>query len=1138
MTPIPITKSVSTDATLAWVNVRCPELVVWREYAQRWLGILDKVQRDKLIHLNIFLEKYLHRFSLPNSPVLFLRDGANWPSFYDCVLQLDLAASRKVACNDDISDFLRWILLVEFSEIDSYGDEVAQKGYSNPVRRIQKIADRKIDDLSRRPHNDKKLRWVTQLYPELAAWRDLAVEWVDGQTGTAKPRLLALQCFFRELIVENKLPTEPRAFFEATTHVPDFYRQTRTRRNESLASPWTTHVHNFTQWVLTSKFTEVGSDGKRAVRPGLRNPVANTTKQSSGKTTDVALGWVTQARPELETWREYAADWLAAESRGIDIRLKALVVFFDRYLIGHNLPMEPAFLFKRSSLVPDFYLTCCAVGKDGKDKATSTAVNSNNRISDFLDWVLTKHFSIEDDEGYLAISPAFRNPIPYRSHSGGWVNRETVHSPLPFGFIEDMRHMLCQGPNFRDWVWAQQALGGEIGVSEGGDGADWFSVDERDIDKEDPDCVWRVRQYQGGHRELQMWSPVRWVGLLVKLQIPLRMLQVRMLDSGEADTWRYANGTWIENKHVLAEGTERRPLAQGVFRRVEHLNNVKSPVILYVNTNKTADQKKAGPAKGYEVPWPNSGPIHQNPFYWTEKLRNWQEKYNPITSRTSWSKLNSRHIPLKSPEQLATYPDACFLFRMRELPPGERHMPMNLNAMNKPWFKLLFALQEKLEKSGQRDAGGLPFTFVPPYEESNHGLTTYFPMQSLRVSLITALALDGLVPFPILQKLVGHSRLLMTLYYTKMGPVFMATQLEDGMARLALQKDGSIKRFAAEASYEDLMKKAVYNSSASLKNAIAEDTGARNPAGWMLLHHGMCLCGGNTSEVEENRKIGGCHNGGPNVGTEMQPKYAPVPGGSRNCVQCRWFMTQAQYLPSLVATFNNNAYHFDEARNRCMTAEEQLQSIRKTKYEAEMAGEPFQQMPEFLELERLYELAMKRFSDLAEKLVATWRLIERCSTALKGDPSQTNQLIAVGTAADVTVAFDETESELLQLSGVCEGVEVYPDLEAGKAVFRRSQLLDLALCREGSPPVFMTMSEEEQLACGNAFMRELAKQTAPENLHVGMRRIVEMMDSGAQIGHMLGIDLAKLIPAPARSRAKVIPIRPVRNVETDVTGTI
>jgi hypothetical protein len=57
------------------------------------------------------------------------------------------------------------------------------------------------------------------------------------------------------------------------------------------------------------------------------------------------------------------------------------------------------------------------------------------------------------------------------------------------------------------------------------------------------------------------------------------------------------------------------------------------------------------------------------------------------------------------------------------------------------------------------------------------------------------------------------------------------------------------------------------------------------PVGWMHMHHGLCMVGGNTSEIEGNAKIGGCYNGGPNIGSSSIPKYAPVPGGDRNCVQ-------------------------------------------------------------------------------------------------------------------------------------------------------------------------------------------------------------------------------------------------------------
>lgn len=1114
----------TTDLTMAWIVADHPEMASWRAYAVAWIDSLGGYKKEKLLYMRIFLEDYIVRLNIPFQVPLFLKEGENWPSYVEAIAHKNLNPSRLKHCNDFAADFLSWIIAKEFSGPDEYGFEAPLRGFQNPIRRIQRIAERTIEDASQRPHNDKHMRWVTKVYPDMAEWRALAVEWLHGETGSTKPRLQALQCFVREFIIGCKLPTVPEEFFRTTTLVPDFFTVCMQERIIAFSRPWTNHIYNFTSWILLNKYSVIDEKGNRIIPEHLRNPITPVEAKIQGKTTDLRLGWVVDIRPDLEEWRRYGEEWLSNETRGLDIRLKGLVLFFDRYLIGLNLPASPSFLFARKSIIPDFYQTCCQTKKDGIPQEVTHIIQANNRVSTFLNWVLLKHFSYESDEGVPVISPAFRNPVPSRTN-GGQVNRESVHSPLPFGFIEDMRLMLAQGPHFSDWTWAQSALGVEKNVTGGRDGGDWYTVRESDIDKDDPDCVWRLRTYNAGNSEFQMWSPVRWVAMLIKLQIPLRVLQVRLLDSGEADTWRYAEGAWSENKSDIAEGDLRRPLSQGVFRRVEHLSKSSAPLVMYVNTNKTADQKRSGPAKGYVVAWPSIGPIHQNPFYWAERLRNWQEKYNPIKRRTSWTELKNSHIPLKSGVQKASYPNACFLFRMRELSAGQRHLPLTVAALCKPWYSLLAALQARLHRNGESDSGDLPYSLVPPYEDSNRGVTTYFPLQSLRVSLITALALDGQVPFPILQKLVGHSRLLMTLYYTKMGPTYVGEQLKMAALRMEETKAGGIKRFIADASHESLLAKVVYNSSAGLMIAIAKDPGARNPAGWMLLHHGMCLVGGNTSEVEENGKVGGCHNGGPNIGTELKPHWSPVPGGSRNCPRCRWFVTQPQYLPSLVATFNNHAYHFDEARNKCLVAEEGLQEMKLSKFEVEAAGAIFRDSERLFELERIYEGAMKHFSDIAETLVATWRLIDRCRANLKSDMVSAGHLVAVGTLTDVSVAFDETESELLQLSGVCEDVEVFPDLEPGKAVFRRSQLLDLVLMREGVAPVFITMSEADQLACGNAFMRQLAQQVSPTNLQVGVRSVVEVIDSGAQVGKMLGLDLATLLPLPSHASSRVIPIR-------------
>lgn len=842
------------------------------------------------------------------------------------------------------------------------------------------------------------------------------------------------------------------------------------------------------------------------------------------KDNDTALGWVAREYPQLEAWRLLAVEWLRGETRGLDVRLWALVIFLERYIVGQGLPLNPALFVARDTVLPDFYKTACPDSRPG--------VIYNNCIHAFLAFVLQHKFSDLDDQGNVKTLPAFHNPVARRSTAMFGRLDESVHSPLPYGYVDELRQILVQGPHFRDWTWAQSALGAEVG--RGGYAApDWFGVSEDQVDRSDPDCVWRVRQRtkHGGGPVLEIWSPVRWVALLVKLILPLRTYQVRMLDSGEADTWLYDSAAtgpseaWQLNTHPLnrhlVQGSERKPLQQGVFRRNQRPGDTGSvATVLYINTNKTADIARSGSEKGYVLPWLAGGPLHQDVFYWLEKLRNWQSKYNPIQRRTPWSELDGRHIAAKSDVQLAGYPDACFLFRTPEERDGNAHLPITAGAVERVWFALLEVLECRLAARNETHANGAPIKLLPPSTGQNSGLTTLFPLHSLRVSLVTALALEGQVPFPVLQKLVGHSRLLMTLYYTKPGASHVRDVLNDAARRLEARKEATIQAFLLDAEHEHLLKTAVCNSPSSLAVVIPPHPASRNAAGWMPMHHGLCLVGGNTSEVEGNKAVGGCHNGGPVIiaGIGSSPaKHGPVPGGSRNCVRCRWFVTEPNYLPALVAHFNNLAYHFDEARNACLRHETELHELKRQKASTEAVGKPFTEQAALRQAERVWEADMKRFSDLAEDLVACWHLIERCKNLLDVPQAGGAQLVPVGTVADVQVAFEETESELLQLSGVCQDTELYPDLYPGKAVIRRSQLLDTALCRDELPPMFMRLCEEEQLQVGNTFMHRLAQQMEPDNPALGMRQVIELMDAGQRLSDYLGVDLGSLLPEKAAS---------------------
>lgn len=243
-----------------------------------------------------------------------------------------------------------------------------------------------------------------------------------------------------------------------------------------------------------------------------------------------------------------------------------------------------------------------------------------------------------------------------------------VRTALPYRYISELRQILCPQPegHFHDWTWAHSNLYGERKPQAGF--GDWIPVYYDQIDRDDPDCVWRHRvapEYAqhlpeiGKKRKVvELWSPVRAMVLYIKLELPLRTLQVRLLDSGEMDTWRYIQGKWDKNSTPLAKGTTTRAWQRGVFRRMV-TGTDDMQVGLYVNTNKTADIGKDVHDRGYVIPW-----RHERVLYWLEKLRNWQEKYNPVEKPTMWSALKPKHLgDVKAGTYLERMGSACFLFR-------------------------------------------------------------------------------------------------------------------------------------------------------------------------------------------------------------------------------------------------------------------------------------------------------------------------------------------------------------------------------------------------------------------------------------------------------------------------------------------
>lgn len=703
---------------------------------------------------------------------------------------------------------------------------------------------------------------------------------------------------------------------------------------------------------------------------------------------------------------------------------------------------------------------------------------------------------------------------------------ESVHSALPFAYIEELRRTLAEGPNFCDWKFAASALGTKTKI--GAPSPDWFAVPDSVIDERDPDCVYRHRKVKDGSTITEMWSPVRWVALLLKLLLPTRTSQILWLDSGESDTWRYESGKWVKNAHPLAnelrsphsKGNRRKDIQQGAFRRI--LDDPDCSVVLYINTNKTSDDAEMGSAKGFLLPWHQSDDCLENPYYWLEKLRNWQEKYNPVRETTPWNRLDARHISAKSREQFARYSPACFIMRMPECT-GEEDLPCSAGILETAYGNLLFHLQRKIAGRGETHEGGTPIVLVHRNEAGNFKFP--FTLHGLRVAMISDLVIEGNLPLEVVQKLVGHRRWVMTLYYTKLRVSGTQRQLKAAIKRVEEAKDRTLREFLLEEEHSSLAAGFVAHSPESILSAIPADPTQRNAVGWMDMHLGLCVMGGNTSPRPENLKIGGCFNGGRKMGDV----YGPVPGGARNCSRCRWLATTPAYLPKQVAQFNVASYHFGEAIDRARKADACLAELRRKKIAAEYQDSVFLDNDKLKVAERVWEAEMKKVDETGETMIAVWRLAVRCAEIANSDTS--GRAVVLATGDDNAIRLIEAEcSSLMQQMEVCEALELYPDLAAPTAPLQLAQALDVALDREGHGVFFIKLAPEEQLLAINAFIRDLAGPLGSGDLLRGKREVVSLLESGRRIGASLGVDLTNVLQN-GRAGGKALSAEPLELAE-------
>lgn len=842
----------------------------------------------------------------------------------------------------------------------------------------------------------------------------------------------------------------------------------------------------FFEWVIKLKY--------KNLEVKLDNPFG-TFRIKDGRSKDSEFRWFVNLYGEQwESWRILIAEWLATQYGSLSHRMRAISIFLENYLaLNHS----------EADIVENFFSGQLSFHPTNEDLFNIILSNTNikqntdiksiiNHIVKFIDWILLNKFTIENIHGFYV--PKYMNP--FDKEKTAKILNESVHTPLPYHYIRALIKKLCPNEfgNFRDWKWAYSYVTSKCG---GG----WYDVPVELIDFNDLDCVWRKITTRNGSplnliEKYQLWSPVAAIGVFIKLHLPLRTYQTRMLDSGEADAERYEKGKWITNSNKFAIPN----LTKGVFKKITEYKDNQIYTGLYINTNKTADINKLPSEKGYVIPWQN-----EIVLYWLEKLRNWQEKYNKITSPTACTSLNNSHLGQKFANQtLKEMGHISFLLRHAAAKKKEdRVKPILDSTLNGLWLNLLIDFEKDIAKEGQTFSDGSRIKFVEISPNSKR-LKYYslFPLHSLRVSFITSYLQDGKVPLPILSKLLaGHSSLLMTMYYAKFSPNHMQTIISEAQNKMEQSKYDSLKLFIRDHDINEIQKRMIFDDITSI-SAILK---GRNILGWEQKHHGICLAGGNTldiRETDESTRNAGCWNGGGTTESEDKQQrlnvFEPVPHGAENCVRCRWFITHVSYIPQLIAHFNILSYKANLSANAARKANENIITLEKQKEVCLKEGKKFTEVRELERQFKEYRLELTEADEYCKDIIATLNIIERINYQEKNRDNENQKIIAVGNEKDLEFAFLENKSELLHLCILCDDAEIYPDLynklNKTPAIERRTRLISKMMLKKGYEPHYLFLSEDEQFKAINSMIREMSKQTANLSRFESFRVLIDLLE--------------------------------------------
>lgn len=800
---------------------------------------------------------------------------------------------------------------------------------------------------------------------------------------------------------------------------------------------------------------------------------------------DVSFAWAAGKGALVETWRADLEAYVG--SRKQIARIVGIVTDLNALL---------DYVIEEKSAAQSPLIYCARIERRGIDFSTYLANRYDSRMADrlrhimfaaskFFDWILkTKG---RDARGHP--DPAYHNPLaeqiePFsRGHRG-----QTYRNAIPLAFLRMMQEVL-EDPEIdpktglptgvMTYAWAKSLP------------SDYFPHADADT----------------GRIE-RIWSPVRTHLLLLRLVLPLRGFQVRMLDSGEGDDQNYrpdaGSDGWVKNlgRHKPKE-RKALPDPQGFVTRIYDHATAAWVNGLYVNTNKTADRNASWEDAGYKIPWAPQSVLRSFCI-----VRDFQEIYNPSLRALRRDELTDRKLHPTS-DVAKRMQSSHFLFR----DPCDLHHPQEPIADERVrtfWLMLLDEVERRLDKAGVRTPRGEPIRLITRRNERNHPRAAVYDMHSLRVAGLTHLV-DAGVPIQILSAFVaGHASTLMTYYYTKPTPSQIEKILADAhkMMRVQELEKRDFEAWQNEVPVEELHDYAVFNADDGALRFKAS-----TPASWEWTDVGICPVGGAL-----------CQEGGPLLaGKDDQPEvhrvHGPVPGPPRNCPMCRFFVTGHAWLGGLSAKYNETVYSLVDALKRLRDLETRRRDLAarysSSAFDVDIWNDPIvQRADQAIEAQDSFVAA------LAQTLSRLQALIERARQVhehRKKSPENMREhaLVLNGSAEDFEYALKRC-SEFELVANICEAADLYVGINATSASRSLGRLLDEMLDRNDRPMRFVRLSGEELREAAVAMTRLLRTRLGDENATAVVEGRKLLRDVGLEQDFTQILDAAPMQPLLAR----------------------